>query len=111
MDRLQKRLWIGLLVMTLLSPLGIILPRVFRAEGAWAEWTPGTLTKLLGYLPEGLRRTAETWRAPMAQYSLNADNQSLFFQIGCYVLSGLLGLVLVVFLIYVLSRFLFRHAR
>jgi len=111
MDRLQKRLWIGLLVMALLSPLGIILPRVFRAEGAWGEWAPGTLVKLLGYLPEGLRRTAETWKAPMAQYSLNAGNRSLLFQICCYVLSGLLGLVLVSLLIYLLSRSLFRHGR
>jgi hypothetical protein len=111
MDRLQKRLWIGLLVMALFSPLGIILPRVFRAEGAWGEWAPGALAKLLGYVPEGLRRTAGSWKAPMAQYSLNAENQSLLFQICCYLLSGFLGLVLVALLIYMLSRFLFRHAR
>jgi hypothetical protein len=111
MDRLQRRLWIGLLVMAFLSPLGIILPRVFRAEGAWGEWAPNTLVRLLGYLPEGLRRTAGTWKAPMAQYSLNGENRSLLFQLCCYLLSGLLGLAVVALLIYLLSRLLFRHAR
>jgi hypothetical protein len=111
MDRLQRRLWIGLLVMAFLSPLGIVLPRVFRAGGAWGEWAPTTLAKLVGYLPEGLRRTAETWKAPMAQYSLNAENRSLLFQVCSYLISGLLGLVLVALFVYLLARFLFRHAR
>ena len=47
MDRLQRRLWIGLLVMALLSPLGIIIPRLFRAEGAWGSGLPVRLRNCL----------------------------------------------------------------
>ena len=52
MKRLEKRLWLWLFVMALLSPLGIILPGKFDAEGAWGEWGADTLEKLLGYVPE-----------------------------------------------------------
>ena len=38
MTRFQKRLWIGLLIMALLTPLGIFLPEKFKAEEAWGEW-------------------------------------------------------------------------
>ncbi len=111
MDRFRRKLWIGLVVMALLSPLGVIVPRVFHAEGAWGEWAPATLRKLLGYVPEGLRRTSEVWKAPIPQYGLNAEGSSLLLQTSLYVASGLLGLAMVALLIYILSKYLGRHER
>lgn len=58
MTKSQKKLWIGLFILTLLTPLGVILPEKFKAGGAWGEWGPEELEKLVGYVPEGLKRLA-----------------------------------------------------
>lgn len=55
MTKSQKKLWIGLIILALLTPLGIILPEKFKAGGAWGEWGPEALEKLIGYVPAGLR--------------------------------------------------------
>jgi len=61
---LTKKLWIGIFVLIVLTPLGIILPAYFKAGGAWGEWDPGTLQKLAGYLPQGLHKFSGFWDAP-----------------------------------------------
>jgi hypothetical protein len=35
MTKFQKKLWIGLAIMALLTPLGIYLPKKFNAGDAW----------------------------------------------------------------------------
>ena len=56
MTRFQKKLWIGLFIMALLTPLGVLLPEKFKAEEAWGEWGAEKLEKVLGYVPEGLKK-------------------------------------------------------
>ena len=69
MTKIQKKLWIGLIIMALLSPLGIILPALFSSGDAWGEWGTETLEKLLGYVPEGLKKYADLWKAPVPDYN------------------------------------------
>ena len=33
-----RRLWVRIGILILLSPLGIILPDIFKSGGAWGEW-------------------------------------------------------------------------
>ena len=65
MKKFEKKLWLGLFIMAMLSPLGIILAEKFGAGDAWGEWGLNTLEKLLGYVPEGLNKTADIWSAPI----------------------------------------------
>ena len=51
-----KKVWIGIAVLALLSPLGLILPAAFNAGGAWGEWSAEELRKLIGYVPAGFER-------------------------------------------------------
>jgi cobalt/nickel transport protein len=109
-DRVFRRnLWLGLIIMALLSPLGLLLPKFFKAEETWGEWVPERLQGLLGYVPQGLRRTAALWKAPLTDYSANGDHPSLLFQIAWYGLSAFLGLILIVLVIYVFMRYVARH--
>ncbi len=62
MTKFQKKLGLGLLILALFTPLGVILPEKFKAGGAWGEWGPEELQKLLGYVPAGLKRTAHLWK-------------------------------------------------
>ena len=56
MTKTQKKLCKGLFIMALLSPLGIILPVIVNSGDAWGEWGMDALEKLLGFVPEGLKK-------------------------------------------------------
>jgi cobalt/nickel transport protein len=103
-----KKLWIGLVVLSLLAPLGIIVPYVFNAEDAWGEWGTDTLQKVLGYVPEGLKRTADLWKAPVPDYNFGSEDASLGAQSGSYILSALIGIVLVGGIMFGLSKILMK---
>jgi hypothetical protein len=92
MTAFQKKLWIGLLIMALMTPLGILLPKIFKAEEAWGEWGADQVEKLIGYVPEGLKKLADLWRAPLPDYSFGGDDSSLAFQVLSYIISGLIGM-------------------
>ncbi|SEM68209.1 cobalt/nickel transport protein [Syntrophus gentianae] len=111
MGKGEKKLWIGLIVLAFLSPLGIILPEKFQAGDAWGEWGTDTLQQLLGYVPAGLQRYAEIWKAPIPDYNFWGEGASLGMQIVAYVISGLLGILLTASVIYLLSKGIFRRAR
>lgn len=104
MTGFQKRLWLGLVIMALLSPLGIILPQIFNSENAWGEWSTETLLKLIGYVPDGLKRYADIWKAPIAGYNLGGEGSSLAVRVISYVFSALIGIVIVAAFSYLVSR-------
>jgi hypothetical protein len=111
MKTFQKRLWIGLFILALLTPLGVILPEKFNAGDAWGEWGPETLEKLLGYVPDGLKRLADLWKAPIPDYNFGGENATLTVQAISYILSGLLGIVAVGLAVYVISRLIVRSGK
>lgn len=106
MTRFQKKLWIGLVIMALLTPIGIILLEKFNAGDAWGEWGTDTLEKLLGYVPEGLKKLADLWKAPIPDYNLGGESSPLIIQVVSYVISGILGIAVVGGVIYLISRLL-----
>jgi hypothetical protein len=111
MTKFQKRLWIGLLIMALLTPLGILLPEKFKAEEAWGEWGIEKLEKLLGYVPEGLRKLADFWKAPIPDYNFGGEGASMTLQAISYIVSGLMGIGICAFVVYMVSRFMARHGK
>ncbi|MGA3083208.1 MAG: PDGLE domain-containing protein [Thermodesulfobacteriota bacterium] len=111
MTKSQKKLWIGLLIITLLSPLGIILPEKFKAGGAWGEWGPEELQKLVGYVPQGLKRLTDLWKAPVPDYNFGGEGSSLIVQVLSYIVSGLIGILIVCLVMYVISKLIVRNEK
>ena len=111
MTKTQKRLWTGLFIMALISPLGILLPEYFNSNDAWGEWGTETLEKLLGFVPEGLRKYADLWQAPVADYNFGGDDPSMTVQVLSYIASGILGIVAVVLVIYLISKIMVRNEK
>jgi cobalt/nickel transport protein len=111
MTKHQKKLWQGLFILALLTPIGIILPEKFNAGGAWGEWGTGTLEKLLGYVPEGLRRWAGLWKAPVPDYNFGGERASKAVQVISYVASGLIGILAAGLLIYIIARIIVKNGK
>jgi len=101
-----KKLWIGLCVLALLSPLGIIIPKWFGAKGAWGEWGQNDIEKVAGFVPEGLKRIAGIWKAPLPDYSMPTDGKGLAIESFGYVLSAIIGIALTAGVMYFITKLL-----
>ena len=111
MTKFQKKLWIGLLIMALLTPLGILVPEKFKAEDAWGEWGIDKLEKLLGFVPEGLKKLTDLWKAPIPDYSFGGERASKTLQVISYVASGFLGIGVCALIVFIISRFISKHGK
>lgn len=109
MTKSQRKLWIGLFVMALLTPLGIVLPHLFNAGAAWGEWGVDKLEQLLGYTPQGLKKLSDLWKAPVPNYSFGGRDASMTLQIVSYVASGVLGVLAVALAVFLISRFMAKN--
>jgi cobalt/nickel transport protein len=98
-----KKLWIGLIVLALISPIGIILPDMLKAGSAWGEWGSDEIQQMVGFVPQGMKKTADVWSAPMPDYSFKGwEGKGLGMQSVAYVVSagvgiGMIGLVTFLF--------------
>jgi len=111
MTKSQKKLWIGLFVLALLTPLGVILPEKFKAGGAWGEWGPEELEKLIGYVPEGLKKLSALWKAPIPDYNFGGEGASITVQVISYIASAILGILAVAVVVYVISKLIAKNEK
>ena len=98
--KLPAKLWIGLAVLALLSPLGIYLPAKFAAGAAWGEWGADEIKSLIGYLPKGLEKFSALWSAPLPDYAFKGGGRN-----AAYIISALLGIALCVLATVIIGRF------
>lgn len=103
-----KKFWIGIGILILLSPLGIILPEIFKSGGTWGEWGAEEIEKIAGYVPVGLKRLSELWKAPIPDYSFSGWKGFFRSSLG-YIISGIAGIGLVVLVSIVIGKFLARE--
>ena len=101
------KLWIGIGLLALLSPLGLILPERFKAGDAWGEWGLEAFKEILGYVPAGLGKLSSLWSAPFSDYAFNGQQDKGLCQLGLgYIVSAAIGILLIVCLVMLLGGFL-----
>jgi cobalt/nickel transport protein len=92
MNKFKRRLIIGLILLALLSPLGLILPTIFKSKEPFGESSGGKLKKELGYIPKGMNKDEKIWKAPVRDYSLGKEEMPLWEKSIIYMGSGFLGI-------------------
>jgi len=101
------KLWIGLAVLAILCPLGLLIPAFFKAGGAWGEWGPEEIKKLAGYVPEKFARLADLWKPAMPDYSFKGwEDKGLFHQSIAYIASAVVGIALIAGIAFILGKML-----
>jgi putative flippase GtrA len=106
-----KKLWIGIGSLALLSPLGLIIPALFGAGGAWGEWGIDTIEKIVGFVPEGMKRLADSGKAPLAGYAVPGQSKGLVIESFGYLLSAIIGIVLAAAITFLLAKLLVRRKK
>jgi cobalt/nickel transport system permease protein len=101
--RISRWAWGGLIALIVLTPMGLLAPGT-----AWGEWGREELEQLgLGYIPAGFDQWSNLWSAPIPDYDIPALNNPTV----AYVLSAMLGVVLVLAVIFALAWILERVLR
>jgi len=101
------KLWIGIGILALLSPLGLILPHYLKSGDAWGEWGTETLSALVGFIPKGLERLSALWGAPVPDYAFKGWEEKGLGQLSfAYIISALIGIAAVVLAALLIARLL-----
>jgi len=101
------KLWIGIGIMILLSPLGLLLPEHFKASDAWGEWGADAFSGMVGYVPRGLERFASLWSAPLPDYAFKDwEGKGLADLSFAYIISAILGIAITVIVVLLLGKLL-----
>ena len=102
--RRYKKVWIPLVILVVLSPLGLL------ASGtAWGEWGTDEIKGLLGYIPQGLSRLADINHiAFLPDYSFPGLNESFAGQAAGYYISAIVGVAIIVILTLGIGRLIVR---
>ncbi len=89
-EKMMKKLWIGLAILIVFTPLGLL------ATGtAFGEWGSGELQQTLGYVPEGIKKGETLWQAIFSGYSVPGLGDSFFHSSIGYILSAVIGVALI----------------
>ena len=105
MQKMKRRLIVGLLFAVLLTPMGILLPQWFKAGDAWGEWSTETIKEKTGHIPEGMKEDADVWKAPLPDYGIGNEVKSLPNRSVQYILSGIVGLTIITLISFGVSKF------
>jgi hypothetical protein len=105
-----NKLWIALIVLIILCPLGLILPDKMGAGSAWGEWGADEMEKMVGYVPAGMKKLADVWNAPMPDYAFRGQEEAPLKTLSVsYIVSGVVGVLVVSIITLILGRIIGRR--
>lgn len=95
--RLKWRpLWIGLAVLAIATPLGLLAPGT-----AWGEWGAEELAGLgLPFIPSGMEKLSGLWSAPLPDYDIPVLGNPTI----AYILSAVVGILIVLLVVWLFSK-------
>jgi hypothetical protein len=99
MDKMIRNLTIGLVLLIILAPLGLL-----AAGTAYGEWAPDELKDKVGFVPPGLEELSGIWNAPMPDYSISGAEGSMTLSSAAYILSAIIGVVICGGLLYFIGK-------
>lgn len=105
--KITTKFWIGMAVLVVLSPLGLILPEHFKAGAAWGEWGIDEMQKLVGYIPHGLEKLSSLWNAPIPDYAFKGwEEKGLPHLSLAYIISAVIGIAIIVAVVLIIGKIL-----
>ncbi|MEJ5266033.1 MAG: PDGLE domain-containing protein [Bacteroidales bacterium] len=101
---MEKKYWIFLVVLAVLSPLGIFLPNWFNAGDAWGEWSVDVVKQHVGYEPAKMKTTADVYSAPVPDYNFFDEDAPITRQVVAYIVSAFIGIGIILLLTFGLQK-------
>ncbi len=99
MDKMMRNFAIGLVLLMILAPLGLL-----AVGETFGEWGPDELKEKLGFVPPGLEQLSGIWNAPLPDYALPRGGDSMKAAASAYILSAAIGVIVCAGLLYVVGK-------
>lgn len=99
MDKIIKNFAIGLVALIILAPLGLL-----AVGETFGEWGPEEVKEKLGFVPPGLEQLSSLWNAPMPDYALPGQGESMSVAAMTYILSAVIGVIICGGLLYFVGK-------
>jgi len=99
MDQIVRNFAIGLILLIILAPLGLL-----AVGETFGEWGAEEIKEKLGFVPPGLERLSGLWSAPLPDYAFSGGNGSMTFAAAAYILSAAIGVVICGGLLYFIGK-------
>lgn len=99
MDKIIRNFAIGLVLLIVLAPLGLL-----AVGETFGEWGPEEVREKLGFVPPGLERLSGLWSAPLPDYALPGGGDSMTVSAGAYILSAVIGVIICGGLLYFIGK-------
>ena len=89
MDKLVRNLAIGLGLLIILAPLGLL-----AVGETFGEWSVEEVQEKLGFVPPGLEQLSSLWSAPLPDYAFPGGGESMTVSAAAYIISAVLGVLI-----------------
>ncbi len=101
MDKMLRNFAIGLVLLIILAPLGLL-----AVGETFGEWGSEELKEKLGYVPHGLERLSSLWSAPLPDYAFPGGeaSESMTSSAAAYILSAVIGVLACCGLLYLVGK-------
>lgn len=99
MDKIIRNFAIGLVVLIILAPLGLL-----AVGETFGEWSNEEVKEKLGFVPPGLEELSALWSAPLPDYALPGGGDSMSAAAGAYILSAVLGVLICGGILYFIGK-------
>ncbi len=100
-----------MLSLCLITPIGILVPAFFNTGDAWGEWSAQTVRELVGYVPSGLAKYSDVWKAPLSDYTLDKKDKSMVHKSGYYLVSGIIGATVTFLVMLAISKIIIKNGK
>jgi cobalt/nickel transport system permease protein/cobalt/nickel transport protein len=99
MDKLVRNLAIGLGLLIILAPLGLL-----AVGETFGEWGVEEVEEKLGFVPPGLEQLSSLWSAPLPDYAFPGGGESMTVSAAAYIISAILGVLICGGLLYFVGK-------
>ena len=101
MDKIYRNFAVGLVLLIILAPLGLL-----AVGETFGEWGSEELKEKLGFVPLGLEKLSGLWNAPMPDYAFpgGEGSESMTKAAAAYILSAVIGVVACGGLLYFIGK-------
>lgn len=107
MDEMIRNLSIGLILLIIFAPLGLL-----AAGTAYGEWETEELKDKVGYVPSGLEALSDLWHPLMKDYNIPngpSFQDSKLVASAAYILSAVIGVIVSGSLLYFIGKKAAKH--